>query len=36
MGLSGVVSNLTFFFGFWFGVGESGLSGLKVCLVLFW
>ena len=35
MGLSGVVLNLTFFFGFWFGVDESGLSGLEVCLVRF-
>ena len=33
VGLSGVVLNLTFFFGFWFGVGESGLSGFEVCLI---
>ena len=35
MGLSGVVSNLTFFFGVLFGVGESGLSGLEVGLFRF-
>ena len=35
VGLSGGVSNLTFFFGFWFGVGECGLSGLEVGLVRF-
>ena len=35
MGLFGVVSNLTFFFGFWFGGGENGLSGLEVRLVRF-
>ena len=35
VGLSGVVSNLTFFFGFWFGVGGSGLSGFEVCLIRF-
>jgi len=32
VGLSGVVSNLTFFLGFWFGVGESCLSGLEIGL----
>ena len=30
--LSGVVSSLTFFFGRWDGIGERGLSGLKVGL----
>ena len=36
VGLSRVVSNLTFFLGVWLGVGESSLSGLEVCLVRFW
>ena len=27
------VTNLTCFFGFWFGFGGSGLSDLEVCLV---
>ena len=35
VGLSGVVSNLTFFFGCWDGIGERGLSGLEVGLVRF-
>jgi hypothetical protein len=35
LGLSGVVSNLIFFFGFWYGVGKCGLSGLEVGLVHF-
>ena len=34
-GLSGVVSNLTFFFGYWVGFGEPGLSRLGVGLVRF-
>ena len=33
VGLSGVVSNLSFFFGFWFEVGGSGLSGFEICLI---
>ncbi len=35
VGLSGGVSNLTFFFGFCFWLGECGLSGLEVGLVRF-
>ena len=30
-----MVSNLTFFFGYWVGFGERGLSGLEVGLVRF-
>ena len=35
MGLSGGVSNLTSFFGFWLCVGECGLFGLEAGLVRF-
>ena len=35
VGLHVVVSNLTFVFGFWFGVSECGLSGFEICLIRF-